>query len=210
LWLLLLVATVAAAPTALADGDPASDYLLTQSTFVSPNARISSSDKGRLDALLGNARQHGYTIRVAVIQSRYDLGAVTALDNKPRLYARFLSQELRFVYRKRLLVVMPNGYGIARDGKTASTEQRILDGVTPAGTTDGSALVAAAISAVDALLTHASVPVTVSRSNGDTISSAGVLIVAAVALLGLMAGGLTLTRRRRSVPLIDDGRCRPS
>ena len=105
---LLLVALGAAAPAAKADGDPASDYLLSQQTFVSPNARISSSDKARLDALVQDARRHGYTVRVAVIQSRYDLGSVTELDNKPREYAHFLSQELRFVYRKHLLVVMPN------------------------------------------------------------------------------------------------------
>ena len=106
---LLLLAGVVAAPLAQADGDPASDYLLSQPTFVSPNARISTSDQAKLDALVTEARRRGYTIRIAVIQSRYDLGAVTALDRKPRRYAHFLSQELRLIYKKRLLVVMPNG-----------------------------------------------------------------------------------------------------
>ena len=156
--MLLLVALGAAAPAAKADGDPASDYLLSQQTFVSPNARISSSDKGRLDALVTDARQHGYTVRVAVIQSRYDLGSVTELDKKPRQYAHFLSQELRFVFRKHLLVVMPNGDGIARDGNPAPGEQAILNRLSPAGTPAGSALVAAAVSALDALLANAGIP----------------------------------------------------
>jgi len=115
--LLALLAGLAAAPEALADGDPASDYLLSQQTFLSPNARISASDSAEVDALVTAAGRRGYTIRVAVIQSSYDLGAVTSLDRKPRLYAHFLSQELRFVYKQRLLVVMPNGFGIADDGK---------------------------------------------------------------------------------------------
>jgi hypothetical protein len=118
-------------PAALGDGDPASDYLLGRQTFVSPNASVASSDKVQLDALVTASRLHGYTIRIAIIQSRYDLGAVTMLDNKPRLYAHFLSEELRFVYKKRLLVVMPNGYGVANNGKSDPTEQAVLDKLSP-------------------------------------------------------------------------------
>ena len=195
---LLLVALGAAAPAAKADGDPASDYLLSQQTFVSPNARISSSDKARLDALVQDARRHGYTVRVAVIQSRYDLGSVTELDNKPREYAHFLSQELRFVYRKHLLVVMPNGDGIARDGSPAPEEQAILDRLSPAGTPAGSALVAAAVSALDALLANAGIPVAVSQSSGDTTTRDIVVIASALALVGLGAAGLVLARRSRA------------
>jgi len=32
---------------------------------------------------------------------------------KPQDYAKFLAEELAFVYDKRLLVIMPNGYGYA-------------------------------------------------------------------------------------------------
>ena len=110
------------ATTARADGDPASDYLLQQQVFVSSNARVSARGRELL-AVLTALRRAGYPVRVAIIQSRYDLGAVTALDKKPRLYARFLSQELRFVYAKRLLVVMPNGYGIADGGKASPADQ---------------------------------------------------------------------------------------
>jgi hypothetical protein len=180
----------------MADGDPASDYLLTQQTFLSPNARISTSDAARLDALVTAARQHAYTIRVAVIQSSYDLGSVTELDNKPRQYAHFLSQELRFVYRKRLLVVMPNGFGIARDGRPAASEQAILDNVRPANTLAGSGLVAAAVRALDRLLARAGIPVA-APSNNDTTTRDTVAIASTFALVTLLALGLTFTRRSR-------------
>jgi hypothetical protein len=52
---------------------------------------------------------------------------VGALWSKPQSYAQFLGQELPFVYRGRLLIVMPNGYGIARDGKPFPSERKLLD-----------------------------------------------------------------------------------
>jgi hypothetical protein len=141
------------------------------------------------------ARQHGYTIRVAIIQSSYDLGSVTELNNKPREYAHFLSQELRFVYRQRLLVVMPNGFGIARDGRPSS-EQTILDRVRPARTFAGSGLVAAAVRALDSLLARAGIPVVVPSTN-DTRTRDIVAIVSAFALVTLLGVGVTFTRRSR-------------
>jgi hypothetical protein len=118
LALLVLLAALVVIPAAHADGDPASDYLLGLQSFVPPDAGFSNTDKQRLTQLLTGARHGtpipgaapgGYTIRAAVIASRYDLGSVTILDKKPKLYAHFLSQELRFVYKKRLLVVMTSG-----------------------------------------------------------------------------------------------------
>jgi hypothetical protein len=197
LLLLILLAALAAAPVAHADGDPASDYLLSQQTFLSPNARISSSDTAQLNAVVTAARRRGYTIRVAVIQSSYDLGAVTALDKKPRLYAHFLSQELRFVYKRRLLVVMPNGFGIADDGKPALAEQAVLDRLSPAGTLDGSALVAATVTALHALTAHAGVPIAAVPSSRDGTSRDGIVIGSAVALVLLMGGGSIALRRVR-------------
>jgi hypothetical protein len=192
----LLLAAVTTAPLAQADGDPASDYLISQQTFLSPNARISSSDTAQVNALLTAARRRGYTIRVAVIQSSYDLGAVTALDKKPRLYAQFLSQELRFIYNKRLLVVMPNGFGIADNGKPAPAEQAILDKLSPAGTLDGSALVDATITALHALTAHAGVPIAPSASRRNSATRDRIVIACAVAFVLLLGGGLIHIRRR--------------
>jgi hypothetical protein len=195
--LALLLGAVVGAPAARADGDPASDYLLGQQTFVSPNARISSADIAQLNALVTDARRRGYTIRIAVIQSSYDLGAVTALDKKPRQYAHFLSQELRLVYKKRLLVVMPNGFGIADDGRPAPAEQVILDKLAPAGRLDGSALIAATVTALRALTGHAGVPIAVTRASGDSTTRDSVVIGSAVALVLLLAGGSIYIRRSR-------------
>jgi hypothetical protein len=201
LVLLLSIAAAATASAARADGDPASDYLVAQQTFVSPNADISSAVEAQLNALLTAARRGGYTLRIAVIQSSYDLGAVTALDKKPRLYARFLSQELRLIYKKRLLVVMPNGYGIVENAEPAPAEQAVLDELSPAGTTDGSALIAATVAAVHALLAHAGIDnaalPTVAHSSRHTVTRDRILIAVALALLLALAGGTTYARRSR-------------
>jgi hypothetical protein len=144
------------------------------------------------------ARRRGYTIRVAVIQSSYDLGAVTALDKKPRLYAHFLSQELRLIYKKRLLVVMPNGFGIAENGKPAPAEQAILDKLSPAGTLDGSALVTATVTALHALTAHAGVAIAATGSSRDSTTRDRIVLACAVALVLLLTGALI--HRRRSGP----------
>ncbi len=197
--ILVLGAVVAAAPAAHADGDPASDYLLSQQTFLSPNARISSSDQAQLTALLTAARRRGYTIRIAVIQSSYDLGAVTAFDNKPRLYAHFLSQELRFVYKQRLLVVMPNGFGIADDGKPAPAEQAILDRLAPARSLNGAALVGATVAALRALTAHAGVPIAAAPSSTNSTMREGIVIASAIGLVVLLVGSSVWIRRSGSL-----------
>ena len=64
-------------PLARADGDPASDYLLTRSTFVPPDLGISAADAARLSTTVALAQARGYPIRVALIGSAYDLGSVS-------------------------------------------------------------------------------------------------------------------------------------
>ena len=53
---LVLFAALAAVPLARADGDPASDYLLTRSTFVPPDLGISTGDATRLATTVALAR----------------------------------------------------------------------------------------------------------------------------------------------------------
>jgi hypothetical protein len=100
-----------AAQSARADGDPASDYLLVQKDFLSYELASYPQQEHALTKLVAQANKQGFTIRVAVIDSAYDLGSVTVLWRKPQTYARFLGAELSFVYKQRLLVVMPNGFG---------------------------------------------------------------------------------------------------
>src|SRR3954453_23411029 len=113
----LLAAACVAVPAAHADGDPASDYLLTQNVFVPFDGKVPKEQADALNAVVLDAKKKGYTIRVALISREFDLGAVPSLWRKPKTYARFLGQELFFVYKGRLLVVMPNGYGVSRAGK---------------------------------------------------------------------------------------------
>jgi hypothetical protein len=205
LALLVALAAVIAAPTAHADGDPASDYLLGQQTFVPADTGVSFADKQRLNTLLIGAQRGGYTLRVALIASRYDLGAVTSLYKKPRLYAHFLSQELRFVYAKRLLVVMANGYGVARNGKPAPREQAVVDRLPPPASPRGHALATATERAVRALTAQAGVKIAAVPAGAtgvprDTTGRDSFLIAGAVVVVVLLAGGAVylLPRRRRA------------
>src|SRR4051794_2742226 len=139
----VVVVALLLAPLARADGDPASDWLLARPAFFPPDAGISSADQKTLTTLLLSAKAQGYTLKVAVIASRYDMGSVPVLYKRPRDYAPFLSQEVRFLYKGRVLVVMPNGYAIARNGKRDPAEQRIVAGLPPAKPFQGAPLAAA-------------------------------------------------------------------
>src|SRR4029077_17586305 len=97
--------------SALADGDPASDYLISQQVFV-PFQGVSTKGGGEIPALLNDSSQKGFPLRVAVISSAYDLGAVPSLFGKPQQYASFLGQEDYYLCKDELLVVMPAGYGL--------------------------------------------------------------------------------------------------
>jgi hypothetical protein len=109
--LVLVTACLSAPATARANGDPASDYLLAQNVFLPFTTKIDNNEVQRLNALLRESQKAGFPIRVAVILSPSDLGTAFSLFGKPQKYAAFLGLELSYVYRNRLLVVMPNGYG---------------------------------------------------------------------------------------------------
>ena len=199
--LLVVLAALVAVPLARADGDPASDFLLTRSTFVPPDLGISAADAARLSATVALAKQRGYPIRVALIGSAYDLGSVGLLDRKPKQYARFLGTELTFVYHDPLLIVMPNGYGVARAGKALPAAQRVVDRL-PAPGTGGPQLVQAGIDGVRALAAAAGVRVPVPQpaagsGGGSSGLVWGIAGGAAAVVLLLAAAGLVIVRRRR-------------
>jgi hypothetical protein len=148
--LLAAVATAGAlAGTARADGDPASDYLLGQQVFLPFDAKIPVSKQREAINTLASVNRAGYKIRAAIIWSSYDLGAITSLWRKPRTYARFLGLELKFVYKQRLLIVMPNGFGFFWNGHPTTREYAVLSKI-PTGRS-GVQLVDAAEKAVVAL-----------------------------------------------------------
>jgi hypothetical protein len=135
------------AATARADGDPASDVLVTQQLFLPQDAGLPTAQQAQLGALLQEAARDGFPIRVALIASPADLGSVTALWRQPQNYARFLGQELAFTYHGPLLVVMPDGFGFyGFTGRAADTRAAVT------GTQPGSgALGSAALTAVQRL-----------------------------------------------------------
>ena len=153
----LLLGACALAGTARADGDPASDYLYTLKVFLPFDVKVPKARQRELVSLVEATNRSGYAIRVAVIGSSYDLGSVTSLWRQPRTYARFLGAELQFIYAKRLLIVMPNGFGITKKGKPLAKEYAVISKI-PTGT-DAVGLVDAAGLAVRKLAAAAGIDV---------------------------------------------------
>lgn len=174
---------------ARADGDPASDYLLTQPVFTPIDVQLPKASVERLQAIQQDAKQKGYEVRVALIATRYDLGAVTQLFGKPQTYAKFLHQEIRFVYKGPLLIVMPQGYGYYEPGKA----ELGVDG-KPAS----SDLAAAAVPVVQLLARRHGVSVAIPPARSGSTTRDRILIGAgAVVIAALVGGALWLRRRRR-------------
>jgi hypothetical protein len=206
---LAVLAAAVAAPAARADGDPASDFLLSQQVFYPYYSNTPKAGVEQLKQTVADANKRGYKLRVAVITSPYDLGSLSALWEKPKAYANFLALELAFVYPGRLLVVTPNGYGYnagtvkknntfvdEHDPKTLAFLSTIRIGKG----TDG--LLATADAAVRRLAARNGVklpaPAKQSSSSGGSGSDTIVIAVAAVAIAILVAGLEVLRRRRRN------------
>lgn len=111
---------------AVADGDPASDVLATQTVFLPQDSGATAKQQAELGAIESAAQKSGYEIRVAIIATPSDLGSVGALWRQPQNYAQFLGQELSLVYRDTLLVVMPNGFGLYEGGHPIGRDQSVL------------------------------------------------------------------------------------
>jgi cytochrome oxidase Cu insertion factor (SCO1/SenC/PrrC family) len=126
---LAVVALALLTPAARADGDPGSDVLVYQNLFVAADADIAVPQQVELGDLLSLAARAGLDIRVAVVARQDDLGAITALWQKPAAYASFLGVELSLAYTGRLLVVMPDGFGFYWHGHSASAADEVLGGM---------------------------------------------------------------------------------
>ncbi len=199
-----LVLFLASAVTGFADGDPPSDYLLTQQVYLPINAPSAASGD-RLKALVAAANDDGYTIRVAVIQAPQDLGSIPQLMGKPRTYAKFLGAELAFAYRGRLLTVMSNGYGISQNGgKRVPNGYQQLRSVAAPGGSSPDTLTDAASAAVRKLATANGHPLpqdlpALEGSSGQSFISANrtAIIAGALVAAGVIGAGLVLVLARR-------------
>jgi len=141
---LLALAGAAVVSGAQADGDPASDVLYFQDAYLPYPAPSKHSSSVLLSSIRG-ARADHYTIKVAVIATRTDLGSVPSLFGKPKAYAQFLGEEIRSFYTGPLLVAMPAGFGVWKGSGDSAAEQRALGAVkVHASTVDELVLSAAA------------------------------------------------------------------
>lgn len=138
----LLLIAAAAPATALGNGDPASDVLITDTVFL-PYQAPTAETTTKLRRVVEAARKAGQPVRVAVIESPQDLGAVSNLYGHPREYARLLSQELGNPvepgakgHREELIVVMPAGYGTANVPAEVDRRLRSLELASDAGSDD--------------------------------------------------------------------------
>jgi cytochrome oxidase Cu insertion factor (SCO1/SenC/PrrC family) len=219
---LLAVVAVGGPFTALAraDGDPGSDVLVSQDLFVTSDASASVKQQVQLGGLLQAADRAGFPVRVAIIASRYDLGAITALWLKPRTYARFLGLELSLAYKQRLVVVMPNGFGFNWPGHATASAYRLLTHIPSKLGETG--LAGAAESAVRRLagaagiklaspapVTHDAAPAVPNSSENQATAAQGYdnvasIIVAALAALAgtTLAVRFAIRRRRRARPSV--------
>ena len=183
---LAVAASLAAGPArAYADGDPASDVLLEENVFF-PYAHPTDP---RLERELGAAAaagaRAGVPIKVALIGSPVDLGAITALWREPQRYADYLDTEISFSQRQPLLVVMPGGYGhqsLSGQADAAVARLRLPTGAT------GDDLARAAIIAIEQIaaaeghpISVADAPTAASGGSGTTAILVAVLSLAALA-----------------------------
>jgi hypothetical protein len=202
LFALVAVTVCLSAPSlARANGDPASDYLLTQNSFLPFTTKIDQTSVKRLNALLAAAKAKKFPIRVAVILSPSDLGTAFSLFAQPEKYVRFLGLELSFVYRGRLLVVMPSGYGFAVNGNPDPKASAVLTKLPPPGR-DATKEVDAAIVAVQKLAAAEGRHLAVPKVSGGS-SSRDRLTIAAAATAGIALIAAFVLYRRREGPAGD-------
>ncbi len=147
----LAACALVAAGEARADGDPASDMLVVQNVFL-PYETPSHAAAAGLEQEVAAAYAAGDRVKVALVATRIDLGAIPSLFGKPSKYAAFLGAELAGFYVGPLLVVMPSGYGIYDGGRSTAAEQGVLARLASPRSARPDTLATAAANAVSQLL----------------------------------------------------------
>lgn len=197
-------------PAARANGDPASDVLLAQDSYLPYAPPVSENLKTALEDVLQAARDAGFPMKVALVQTASDLGSYPTLFNQPQAYADLLTRGLSTanphgeVEDVHLLTVMPGGFGGNNLG------ERVDDALQPVAIqTDAQSdgLAKAAIEAVARLATVNGFPVATppeaaialqATDRSEERDSTSPLVVLAPALLlfaGLAVAG-RINRRR--------------
>jgi hypothetical protein len=194
-----LLLVLALAPSALADGDPASDIIVQPDIRVYMTIRATDGQLEKtIQATAQKVTDAGLPIKVAIIGDKTDLGAVPQLWGKPQVYARFLGAELRFVYKDTLLIVMPQGFGI--NGPYPQPRAlAALAGIDPRKDTTPKGLSDSADQALRALAAADGKKISSGTGSGGSLPlpliAAGVMVVAGVAGGALILRGNSKPRR---------------
>jgi hypothetical protein len=193
---LAVVAAMLVPAAALADGDPASDVLLGESVFYPYSPPVAVGLQKTLNAETAAASRAHFPIKVALIDTPVDLGAIPTLFGKPQQYADFLNQEISFGRKELLLVVMPDGYGVRGLDRSTTDAAGTLKRPTGSGS---NALARAAIAAVPKLAAAAGHPISgVSGVAGTSASHGATEVgVAALVFVAVLASAALLAYRHR-------------
>jgi hypothetical protein len=176
---------------AQADGDPASDMLLAQNVFYPFSPAVSNRLQAELNAETAATSRAHFPIKVALIASAGDLGAIPSLFGKPQQYAEFLDREISAGNNAPpLLVVMRAGYGVEGLGSAATAAAAGLR--RPPGASSDDLAQAAAV-AVPKLAAAAGHPIgaasALSPVSGGSSTGGGPSPLLSVALLAVAAVG---------------------
>ena len=110
-----------------ADADPASDVLLGQGAFYPYQPPAPPALEHAMEKVLATAARQGFELKVAIIGSPMDLGAVPNFFGHPQPYAEFLDREISFNHPQPLLVVMAAGIGLVNAGSTQTLATTAID-----------------------------------------------------------------------------------
>ena len=183
---------------ARADGDPASDYLLFQPSYVPLQPAPGKDLRDELNALLKAGAQQRHPLRVAIVRTKGDLGSYPQLYGRPQVYARLLSNELAYVYKGPLLVVMPQGFATRHvPAATAGLLHGLaIDASSPNAMTEDSIAASRRLLSADGVNLVGVAPVVTAPSSGGWSPWLWAGVIAGGALVGGTASLVALRWRR--------------
>jgi MYXO-CTERM domain-containing protein len=196
LLLLALAATNSWVASSWADGDPASDVLPVKDVFFPYEPNVSPALEAATEKTVHAAGATGFQLKVAIIGTALELGLVQNLWGQPQAYAQFLDREISFNEPRKLLVVMPAGFGVVPASLAGALASMRVD---TRHRSDG--LTRSALLAVVALARSQGHPIaTPSLSPSSSSSSPPAVLVFGLPVALLALAGLGVVRRSRSRP----------
>jgi cytochrome oxidase Cu insertion factor (SCO1/SenC/PrrC family) len=172
---------------------------VTQSLFAPVDAGLSDAQRAELTGLLSASEHSHFPVRVALIASAADLGAVSEFWEKPETYARFLGIELSLIYKGPLLVAMPSGLGLNWPGHSTAATAHLLARIRvhPAGQGWMQAVRAAIRELAASSGATSSAETTDTAKPGEGGDGLGVAIVVLIAAVVTIALVVLVSRRQR-------------